>query len=108
VLLAEEELAVEVGEVDCVKVNLPSARGEDRGRTMKISLKLWRHSVLRSSQPMPPAPTSSARVSLNDMARRGGEVERERFRVAILVGATLGFQPSIYQGKTPKVDLPTF
>jgi hypothetical protein len=30
---------------------------------------------------MPPAPTSSARVSLNDMARRGGDVQRERFRV---------------------------
>ena len=35
--------------------------------TMKISLRLWRHSVLRSSHPMPPAPTSSARVLSNDI-----------------------------------------
>jgi len=36
--------------------------------TMNISLKLWRQRVLRSSQPIPPAPTSRARMSLNLMA----------------------------------------
>jgi hypothetical protein len=64
-------------EVDGVMANLLSAwGGAKRGEeTMKISLKLCRHSVLRSSQPIPPAPTSSACMSLNDMACRDGDGE---------------------------------
>lgn len=41
---------------------------------MKISLKLWRQSVLRSSQPMPPAPMRRARVLLKSIL--SGDVKR--------------------------------
>jgi hypothetical protein len=34
---------------------------------MKISLKLWRQRVLRSSQPIPPAPTRRARILLKSI-----------------------------------------
>jgi len=41
---------------------------------MKISLKLCRQSVLRSSQPMPPAPMRRARVLLKSIL--SGDVKR--------------------------------
>jgi hypothetical protein len=42
---------------------------------MKISLKEWRHSVLRSSQPIPPAPTRRARVLENSIVDEMQKVE---------------------------------
>ncbi len=65
---AEEKLSVQVGEVDGIQINLYNQLyGRREFSTIKISLRLWRHSVLRSSHPMPPAPTSSARVLSNDI-----------------------------------------
>lgn len=43
---------------------------------MNISLKLWRQRVLRSSQPMPPAPTRRARVLLKSILANCGDRER--------------------------------
>src|SRR5277367_4269174 len=63
-LMSKQKLSIQIRQVNRIQINLivnTTIWGEGRG-TMKMCLKLCRQSVLRSSQPIPPAPTRRARV----------------------------------------------